>query len=200
MRFIIFSLLVLVLFSCGYDAKDFNFNADELKLISAYKVGDTIYFENGKGDVDTIVVLRIDTVQKRMPGFYPAQPASNRIGVVIKHPPVDRWIVHSTNMSTKEKKTEYQHIISLSKFPQIKERGFMIQFKDFFSFGKDFWNYNSDTLLLCGQKITNYYAIDRGFRDEGLAPQSIRLIYWTREYGLTAYKYANGECWVRSRR
>jgi hypothetical protein len=53
---------VLLLTACcqfEYDDKDFLFDEYELSFFDAYNVGDTIYFENQFGNIDTIQIIEI---------------------------------------------------------------------------------------------------------------------------------------------
>lgn len=191
MRFILIPVLSLLL-SCSYSEKDFLFNNDELKLINAYKPGDTLYFENLKHDVDTILVLRIDSSKKEKPGYLMALPAHNSLSVVITHLPVDKWT--GTHINGLKKDTVFQELISITKRPQTKTRTFMVQFQDFFSSTKgDLGEFHTETLTINGKQIANYYQIQRQFPK---AMDKIEEVYWTNDKGLVAYKYKNGKYWL----
>lgn len=65
---ILIYLTVFLNSCCSYDDKDFDFKESELRHFSSYKIGDTIYFESDKNDVDTITITGFDTESNRACG------------------------------------------------------------------------------------------------------------------------------------
>lgn len=167
--------------------------------MSSYHIGDTIFYENSKMNTDTILVINIDTTQQKEYGYAwrLEQPAYNDISVRIKHLPIDRW--HGFRHEHDGQKTiEYQEIMSIQKFPQQKSVNYNIYFKDFFnSCNTKFYELNKDTLKINSIYLTNYYLLNSDYFNQSNKPSDIECIYWTNEFGLTAFKCRNGEYWTR---
>lgn len=193
MKYISTIVFIILFTGCfSYDQKDFDFNESELKHLSSYKTGDTIYFENQVGDLDTIVVKGFEKNQKKEFGTFMALPASNYIGISIQHIPTDKWQGTIQNGNEPIRIT-YQNIFTMSKFPQTKQIHYSISFKNFCSNGYDsIGEFSNDTLRINQKKITNYYVPKNEYPERVVYPYDIEIVYWTDNDGLTAYKYKNG--------
>jgi hypothetical protein len=196
-------LLFLFYFSscCSYDKKDFDFNKNDLLPFSSFKVGDTIYYENLLGDIDTILIHKIDSIQNKNCGGLMAMPAGNYLYIAIKHLPNDQlWTGTTTDATTGKTEINYQEIISIDKIPQTKEMSYSIDFKDFHtSAGENniFEKLRTDTVIINGKNITNFYEVEHGYPERLTKPTNIELLYWTDNDGLIAYKNKQGEWWTK---
>jgi len=192
-------LTFLISSCCYYDKNDFDFNSDELRHFSNYKIGDTIYFQSNLGDMDTITVVDFKTEQNKNYGGFMAPKPSNGEWVQIKHLPIDNWHGTSQDM-TKDGKIEivYQALFWLSKYPADKKTEYSITFKDFYSSSySNIGEFHKDTLLLNDLKINNYYIVQHNYPERIKESENIETVYWTDQYGLTGYKNKNGETWTR---
>lgn len=195
--------LFLLCFSgcCSYDQKDFDFNKNDLLPFSSFKEGDTIYYENSMNDIDTFLIHKIDSIQNKNCGGLMAMPAENYLYVAIKHLPKDElWTGTTTDATTGRTEINYQNIISIDKRPQMKEKDYSIEFKDFYtSSGGDkiFEKLHTDTVIINGKSITNFYEIEHGYPERLTNPRNIELVYWTNNDGLLAYKNKQGEWWIK---
>jgi hypothetical protein len=200
----IFILVIIISGCCSYDKKDFDFNSTDLLPISSFKQGDTIYYESNLGDLDTILIYKIDSIQDRNCGGLMAKPAENYLFITIKHLPNDKlWTGTTTYGNTSKIRIDYQNIITIDKRPQLKEIDYSIDFKDFYtsaggnnSIGK----LRTDTININGQKVTNFYEIEHGYPERITDPLNIETVYWTNEDGLLAYKNKKGDYWVKKKR
>ena len=86
----ILTLITIISGCCSYDKKDFDFNTNDLKPISSFRQGDTIYYESNTGDIDTILIYKIDSIQNKDCGRFMAKPAENHLFIAIKHLPNEK--------------------------------------------------------------------------------------------------------------
>lgn len=195
-------ILAFILLSgcCTYDEKDFEFDETELKLVSVYKTNDTIYFENQRSDLDTILIVAIDKDQKKECGNLMARPAENYEAIIIKHLPKDNW--HGTEIEDgKVNNILYQSLFSICKYPQNKMKYFSISFKNFYWGSKNMIDQlQSDTITLNEMKFTNYYVLQNEFPKNDINPNLVETVYWTNDHGLIAYKNKGGDLYTVKRK
>ena len=191
-------LTVLISGCCSYDKKDFEFNKDELRHFSNYKIGDIIYFQSNLGDIDTISIESFVTEQNENCGGFVAPPPVNVKWLQIKHLPIDKWFGTSQDMTTGGKiDTVYQWLFYISKYPNKKEVNYSIGFKDFHSnFDSIIGEFHTDTIKLNDLEVSEYYIVKHGYPERVTQPKNIKTIYWTDKYGLTAYSNKDGEIWT----
>jgi len=194
-------ILTIIISSCTYNKKDFDFNSNDLRPISAFKQGDTIYYQSSTGDLDTILIYKIDSIQNRNYGVFMAPPAENYLFVAIKHLPNDKfWTGTTTDATTGKTEINYQNILSIDKRPQMKEMDYSITYKDFYTSAggiKTLGKLRTDTVNINGNIITKFYEIYHGYPERVTEPTNIELIYWTDKDGLIAYKNKKGEWWTK---
>ena len=195
-------LIILTIFvsgCCSYDKQDLEFNDKELAHFTDYKIGDTIYFQSNLGDLDTITIVGFGTERNENCGGFMAPRPVNGKWVQIKHLPVDRWFGTSQDMTTGGKiDTVYQELFWISKHPTEKEVDYAISFKDFDSnFATIIGEFHSDTIKLNDLNVSNYYIVKHGYPERITEPKNIETIYWTDEFGLTAYRTKDGETWTK---
>ena len=190
-------ILTVLAASCSYSDKDFNLNENERSFLSVFKTGTILYYENSKNQVDSFLVIGIDSTQKKESGYLMALPAFNNIFVSIKHLPVDSFISTNQDMTTKKIDTVHEQLICVSKHPQQKETSFSFQFKRFFYYTKNgLGQLHSDTIIN-NIRLTNYYIIKDNFVDRDTSYVKIEQLYWTQKDGLVAYKQKNGIYWTK---
>ena len=119
MRQLIVLLTALFLSSCccKYDDDDFLFSENYNKLLIPYSNNDTIYFSDQKGDLDTITITNIDTIQEC--GCF---MAGNRraISIGIKHLPINKWTGGTEFYQDKPPKILDQDLIVIEKMPDVQ--------------------------------------------------------------------------------
>lgn len=200
---IIFTLIIIISGCCSYDQKDFDFNSNDLLPTSSFKQGDTIYYQNVAGDIDSILIYKIDSIQNKQCGVIMALPAENYFYIAIKHLPNDKlWTGITTDGTTGKVKIDYQEIITIAKHPQTKEIFYSIDFKDFHSSinTKTVGTLRTDTVNINGGQITNFYKINHGYPERVMKPTNIEVVYWTDNDGLIAYKNKKGEWWTKQQK
>ena len=189
--------LLFILTSCCSDT-DFIFRPEYRNLIDKYKLGDTIYFQNSTGDVDTILISNLDSMQVC------SKVTNNHkyVTVEIKHLPTNKW---NGGQVIENGKSVYldQALISVDK--QLKNANDSeyyyvgINFRDFLGQIKNIHDLQADTLFNnLGIKtywlVTNDMLTDRGDTTE------IDKIIWTEKFGLTGYLKRNGDLYKIARR
>jgi len=174
-------LLLLTASSCSYNEKSFSFSPQERSLLTPFKKGDTLYFDGSDKRTDTVVILGLDSTQKRETGWIMAQPAHNEIWVAAKCLPG----------------TDTSNLITITKLPQKDKVEFYFAFRQFLeSTSADLGQPHSDTLDLDGLRITDYYRIGGDLPDSA-AGTDMECIYWKKKSGLVGYKFHNGVVYRR---
>jgi hypothetical protein len=194
---IIIIILTLVLASCSYSDKDFNLNATERSFLNAFKKGDTLYYESSRGQVEKILVLGVDSAQKRESGYLIALPASNQIFIKIQHIPIDTFQTLAQFGNAMKFDTISESVITISKFPQEKETQYTFQFKHFLSSTKKGLEAIHSDTILNGHKLTNYFILKDDFPNNDTSSTKVEELYWTKNEGLVAYKLKNGIYWTK---
>jgi hypothetical protein len=189
--------MVTVASSCcswNFDSNDFNFNVAELKHFDPYKTGDTIYFINSSGNQEAITITEIDEEKEKGSTCMVSFPPYHIRSIHIKHLPEDKW--HGTTYFEGEtKEINYQPLLSISKFPVKKNTVYTLSFQGFVfvdtAFGKP-----GTVHLTNGIIIYNCYTFKHSYPERIKDLADIERIYWTDQYGLTAYTNNNGDAWL----
>jgi hypothetical protein len=197
---IIIILMIMISGCCSYEQKDFNFNSKDLEYVSSFKQGDTIYYESSSGDIDTVLIHKIDSIQKPECSGLFSKPANNYLFISIRHLPNDKLWSGTTTDSSGKTEINYQNLITIDKRPQMKEIDFSINFKDFNTSkaaSKKAGELHTDTVSINNLRITNYFVIRHGYPERINEPENIEVIYWTNKDGLMAYKNKRGDWWTK---
>jgi hypothetical protein len=196
-------LIISVVFvsgCCSYDKNDFEFNEEEIRHLSNYQVGDTVYFQSNLGDTDTITIAGFGTERKENCGGFMGRQPVNGKWIQIRHLPIDSWFGTSQDVSTGYKvDTVCQELFWISKHPIRKQVLYAISFKDFHSgFDTLIGKFHQDTIELNDLIVSGYYLVEHEYPERVTEPNHIEKMYWTDKFGLTAYKSKGGEIWTRN--
>lgn len=165
-----------------------------------YEVGDTIYFESDRGDIDTIFISKVDSVEecgilmtgKRKDIFYE-----------IQHLPYNNWIFGKNLHRNGEISEINQSLIFLSKNlyePSKDDYSIHIQYRNFsgeLDFGK---SQKDDYLKELG--IEEYWKLESDtadWKEFGHDTLLIMEVVWTKKLGLTKYIKRNKEVFTTIR-
>lgn len=193
----------------GYADKDFELTKEEQRLFAPFKEGDTTYYLSGTGEVDTMIIHRVETDQKREPGtlttwdaiegdLYSDVQAFNVVSVRVVILPENYYLEPWPTMKAGPREIDFPPLCRISIWPQQKRRTYSFCFRRFQAYGRDsIGEYHMDTTYINGTPIANYYFI-AGNRETSEAPQDISDIYWSIEKGLIAYRNHQGKYWLRS--
>ena len=189
-----FSVLIL-LTSCSYSPKDFYLNEEEKSFFHSFQAGDTIYYENLNHDFDTLLIIGIDSHEKKEHGVFMAKPASHSVFVSYRLLPADKYIVNIQEHNRVD--TFYQRLLNISKLPVEKKVQYSFSFKDFSETREALDSIRLDTLLINGCPISDYYVIESSVPDKRENPYEIDRLFWSKNKGLLAYRNRKGEHWTR---
>ena len=197
----IFYLLFLILIincKCGFQRSGFQFSEVETKLISAYKLNDTVYFKNKFNDLDTITISNIDSIDRygAILGF-----PRKYVRINIKHLPQNNWISGvELSKEGKEKRID-QDLVVIEK-AGTKERNSVyigFHYRDFEGRINDA-NKTITSQLLSDLNINKYWEIEMDSmrykwikEKEHKKEPLITKIIWTEHFGLTGYYKDNGD-------
>ncbi len=197
-QFIVFTIsLFLTSCCCQYDEDDFAFSERYNKLLKPYTKGKIIYFSNASGDLDTIMVSNIDTIQQC--GCFMVGNGRS-VSVKIKHLPVNHWIAGTEWPQDKPPNILDQTIIGVGKSPNdtgwvysigIHYRYFMGNLSDTST------KYSDNRFEKSG--IQNYWVIANQIAEWEQYKKDSTIIlkaYWTEKYGLTGYDLRNGQNYI----
>ncbi|MEL6731932.1 MAG: hypothetical protein AAFP83_12450 [Bacteroidota bacterium] len=199
------SILCLILSSCcNLEEKDFLFSQEQYQYLAPYKENDTLYFHSSELEVDTIVIYKIDSARNSDCGYIAALPASNDISITINHLYEDEGFrtvqdvsIGDQDTSAGDSKRQYQPLIGMSKYPQSNKVKIGISFKNFYAvMDSSLGEVKSDTVIE-GVRLSDCYKIKHDFPETVTSDKDIEEVYWTSEYGLTAYRTKKGTMWVR---
>ena len=183
--------LSIILTSCSYSDKDFKLTSDEMKFLNAYKKGDTIWFESSLKQTDKILIIGLDSNQKRQSGYIMAKPAYNEMFISIKHLSADK---------DNKIDTANESLITISKYPQQTKTNYFISYRHFlFSSDNGLGNLYSDTLFVNNKPITNYYKLRPDYFERDTTMTDFKEVYWTQNEGLVGYKLNNGVTWTKKK-
>lgn len=195
-KFILAQVFIFSLSSCSYSDKYFLLNEAEKELFSPFKKGDTLFYENNVRDIDTFLVLGIDSFQQKETGYLMKSEANNNVWVNIKQLPTDTFmhgIFH--NDATGKSDTDYTSLFTIEKFPQRKKIQFTFSLRDFYEIREDsMGQLQPGPVTFNGTVIKNYYVIRNRHTSSG---SKIKALYWTNKDGLVAYQYEDGTIWTK---
>jgi len=193
-------LLTLIIFAsgCFYPEKDFNLTEKEKQFLAPFKKGDTIYFESSKKDLTAIIVMGIDSDQKRESGWIMAKPAYNQVFVLIenlyfKKDDNGRFQVVPQDSALNNP----DQLINIFKMPQQHKTEYSFSFRHA-SYDSETLpgDYHNDTTTLDGRKMFNYRVLKSTFTSG--SPEDIECLYWKKDSGLIGYKFRDGTYWLRA--
>lgn len=180
--------------SWNYDKADFEFTQKELHLLGVYNANDTIYFQSNLGDIDTITVLNISEEKEKGNKCFISKPPFHGRHIKIKHLPYDRW-TGTSQVESGERKTTYQVLISISKFPLQKRTYYSIAFKGFVASGQSVFGEFKKECIIGGKTLSNCYKVTNSYPERIDKADDIEIVYWTSKNGLIAYTSKSGETW-----
>ncbi|MDF2455818.1 MAG: hypothetical protein K0R51_1811 [Cytophagaceae bacterium] len=187
--------LIALLTSCSYSLKDFYLNAEEKSFFTSFKAGDTIYYENLNHDFDTLLIIGIDSNEKREHGVFMAKPASHSVFVSSTLLPVNPYATRVQEQNRVD--TLFDRLLGIYKLPVEKKVEYVFSFKEFFETRETLDSLYLDTLRINGQAFSEYYIIESSVPDKRENPHEIDRLIWSKNAGLLAYRNRKGEYWTK---
>lgn len=184
--------MVIAFIISGCDNCDFSIPENKRALLADYEVGETIYFQSQKGDIDTISIVRIDSLEEC--GSIMAGKRKH-IAIEIKYLPLNKWTGGTELSQNGEAKILNQDLIVIEKQFDEKENYWIgINYRDFLGEINENNLKKDDYLIDLG--INEYWEIENeasNWRQYKNDSSVIVSLIWTKKYGLTEYKKRNGE-------
>ncbi len=195
MKYRIAIFIFLLLTSCSYSLKDFYLNEEEKSFFTSFKAGDTIYYENLNHDFDTLLIIGIDSNEKKEHGVFLAKAASHSVFVSFKLLPDNLYTTRVQDENRVD--TLFQQLLNISKLPVEKKVEYCFMFKDFFEIREALDSLYLDTLRINGHAFSEYYIIESSVPDRRENPYEIDRLIWSKNLGMLAYRNRKGEYWTR---
>jgi hypothetical protein len=158
-------------------------------LIKVYNVGDTLAFQDNKGNLSSFLITRIDST------------LHNKRGHFINGREYKDISIHSRQIF-KNVRTEIQEeevMILVTKYPDNDSTFFSLRLKSFYGRESNtIFKLNKDTISANNIKFTDYYSF-QPYDDENITDKNfIATIYMTDKKGIIAYRNINGKWWTRT--
>ena len=185
-------VIILYLFtSCSwkeYSDEKYVIGKNYRDLISTYKAGDTLTFEDNSNNFSSFLITKIDSF------------LLNRRGHFINGREEKSISIHSRDISNPADSSAQNDnwLILITKYPDDDTTYFNVRLKDFFTIEDNAsFNLYKDTVTANRLQFTSYYRFRPKDYDDLKNPNSVSEIYITKEKGIIAYKYLNGKWWTR---
>ena len=183
-----FIIIILFLTSCKskYPAEKYVIPKTYRDLIASFKTGDTLKFNDNKGNLCLYLITGIDS--SFIDEGQGLINAKGRKDISIS----------CHELTNPRPGYEDYHVIILNRYPSDDSASFDLRLKNFYGINpKDPIILKTDTIIANGLSFTNYYS----FRPFNYAEQkdsnSVSKIYMTNKQGIIAYRYINGIWWTK---
>lgn len=189
MKTVLYLTILFLVISClPFENGSLEITLDKKKHIMIYEnqLKDTIYFESISKDLDTFIIERIDSNKTNASMM---NIESQWIAVEIRHLPMNHWAggyIHTGE-------TLNQELINIGFFPSENQYFIGFAIRDFQGSLENFDSPRKDTLFERDFGITQYWEMDDNWEYYEDSIASVEKIYWTQEFGLTAYFKKNGD-------
>jgi hypothetical protein len=191
MRHIPIVILLMCLISCHchwrkYPSEKYNIPQKYRDLISSFKAGDTLKYQDDKGSLSTFLIQRIDSTLHDKRGYLINMKEYKDISIVC----------HEL-INARHGFEDYDMIVVM-KNPETDSVGFNLRLKDFYSIDTTFpIVLKKDTVTANNLSFTNYYFFHPQNHSEQKESNSVTQIYMTNQDGIVAYKCLNGVWWTK---
>lgn len=187
----IFVLLTLV----GCNECDFTIPNNYRDFLHNYKVGDTIYFESNFGGIDTMLIVKYDTLEECGQGFMSSGPKKH-LNYQIEHLPENIWTGGTEFSGNHDNELNQKLVVLVKTFNSKHIKGFFTSI-NYREFGGEVVNINKMTNddRFSDLGVSKYWKVKKSnYNKQKALPETvIHNVYWSTKYGLTGYEYGNGE-------
>jgi hypothetical protein len=178
-----------MIFSCGQKAfpdERFIFSSKYRDLISAYHIGDTLYFDNENGEAIRIRITGSDS------------SLSNSKGGLMSPRPYKDIKIYCDNLDYHRPNAKDTTLIFINKLPDSLEQSCHFAVMNF----RGDINDETDSLTSeiqpkPGKLFKNCFVIKNVASDLGEGPHDIEYIYVQQTKGIIALKAYNGDWWIK---
>jgi hypothetical protein len=186
MRTFVF-IFIIFLSSCWskYPAERYVISRTYRDLISSFNKGDTLKFNDSKGNICLYLISNIDSSfideGKGLIG------AKGRKDIVVT----------CHELTNPRRGYEDYAMIILNRYPDDDSATFDLRLRDFYGLNsKDPIKFNTDTIKANAIVFTNYYSFRPFNSAEQKDSNSVTQIYMTSKQGIVAYRCLNGTWWT----
>jgi hypothetical protein len=174
----VFLILFIIIISC----KKYNLviNDKYRTLLNTYQLNDTLHFADQHGDLDTIRIAEIDSIEQE-PNLMSTSPPMKEIYIRIEHLPKNNWI--SNEIVDSNEKPKNQPFITIANW---HENCCQIRINY-----RDFENEDDPAFETVKEKIDTLYSYP-GSRFKPTLDKVTEL-YWSNTKGIIGYKKKNGK-------
>ena len=189
MRYFLVILFFNCLISCSwreYPAEKYIISPKYRNLISSFKTGDTLKFQDDQGDLSLYLIPEIDSTLHDKRGHFINAKEYKDISI------------ECHELTNTRPGYENYILILLHKDPQSDTTRFHLQLRDFYSMDRTMpIVLQKDTVIANNISITNYYSFRSYNHAEQKDPNSVTAIYMTNQDGIIAYRCLNGKWWTK---
>jgi len=187
MKKIILFYLLLFLTSCitRTSSPDCVLPQEALSLMAPYKISDKIYFKSDFNNIDTIQIVNQEVTKCE-------------VLISIRHLPEDEWMSTYIIPDIEKEEKMPQRLFSMSYYPAWDHVQYSLGYRNFHyhnEVNRPFGRY-LEKIIINNYEITECHKLEHSYPKRIKQGNDIISVYWTKEYGLTAYESKNGEIWL----
>ena len=166
------------------------FSPKYLNLITPYKVGDTLKFEDSLHQIEIFAITKVDSIIFNKKGWFINARPYKEVSISYNQFPKKQWVDANTNADNK--------LVLLTIYPDNQEQSCDFSFKNFrgsIQNGKD--TISSTSVSVNSLPLSNYYKVENVADDLAKSSDDIKTIYITSDKGIIAYQNQKGKWWKR---
>ena len=190
-RYFLAIIFVICLISCNwreYPSEKYIISEKYRDLISSFKQGDTLKFQDDEGNLSLYLIPKIDSTLRDKRGHF------------INAREYKDITIECHELTKTRPGYEDYHLIILHKDPETDSTRFHLRLKDFYSIDRTLpFELQKDTVIANNISFTNYYFFRAYNYTEQKDPNSVSDIYMTNHDGIIAYRCLNGKWWTKAK-
>jgi hypothetical protein len=181
----------MYLISClwrEYPAEKYIISQKYRNLISSFRAGDTLKFQDGKGNLSTFLIQKIDSTLHDKRGYFINAKEYKDISITCHE------------LANARPGFEDYHLLTIVKDPTMDSTGFDLRLKNFYGIDTTYpFVLHKDTAIANNLRFTDYYFFRARNYFEQKDPNSVTQIYMTNQDGIVAYRCLDGVWWTKSK-
>src|SRR6478672_176573 len=190
MRHFLIVLLLIYLTSCEwreYPPEKYLISQKHRDLISSFKSGDTLKFQDDKGALSLYFIQKIDSTLHDKRGHFINAAEYKDISITCHE------------LTTARSGYEDYDMVTVGRDPRMDSSVFDLRLKNFYGIDRSYpFVIKNDTVTANNLRFTNYYSFRPQNHSDQKEPNSVVQICMTNQDGIIAYRYLNGVWWTKS--
>ena len=191
MRHIPVVIFLMCLISCQwrkYPSEKYIIPQKYRDLISSFRAGDTLRFQDDKGNFSTYLVKQIDSTLHDKRGYFINAKEYKEISITCHE------------LANARLGFEDYYMIIIAKYTEADSLVFHLRLKNFYGIDTTIpFALKGDTVKANNLRFTDYYFFRAKNYSQQKDPNSVAQIYMTNQDGIVAYKCVNGVWWTKSK-